>query len=340
MRHLPVMAQFHQRGCGVISNSLEFVVFLPIVWGVYWLFGDRPRLQNLLVVLASYVFYGWWDWRFLSLIAFTSGWSYLVGMVELGRWGRPASKVLLVASVVVNLGILGYFKYFGFFRDQVVGLLGQVGIQANPSSLDIILPVGISFYTFQALSYTIDVYRRRVLPTRDPVAFFAFISFFPQLVAGPIERATGLLPQFLGRRHFDSSSAALGCRQMLWGFFKKMVVADNCAVLANSPLVTFGLAMGGWLIFRAPDMSTCASWFGAAFNPLSWGVIADLPREFGTAAAAVVILFAVEWFNRRESFGCARYPARRWMRWPCYYAMRWAIVFQSPGSQTFLYFQF
>jgi D-alanyl-lipoteichoic acid acyltransferase DltB (MBOAT superfamily) len=172
------------------------------------------------------------------LIAFTSAWAYVVGVVELKNWNRAPSKSLLAISIAVNAGILGFFKYYNFFIDQATSLLEMVGIKSNVPFLNVILPVGISFYTFQALSYTIDVYRRNIRPTRDPVAFFAFISFFPQLVAGPIERATNFLPQFLKSRKFDYPLAVLGCRQMLWGFFKKMVVADNCAVIANYLLNT------------------------------------------------------------------------------------------------------
>lgn len=212
----------------MIFNSFEFLAFLPIVWALYWAFNRNLWLQNLLVVVASYVFYGWWDWRFLVLIAFTSAWSYIVGLVELYRWEAKPSRALLTISLVVNLGVLGYFKYANFFLDSL-GLSDVVVV-------NVILPVGISFYTFQALSYTIDVYRRNIRPTRDPFAFFAFISFFPQLVAGPIERATNLLPQFLKKKEFDYREAVLGCRQMLWGFFKKMVVADNCAVVVNQYL--------------------------------------------------------------------------------------------------------
>lgn len=220
----------------MIFNSFEFLLFLPLVWCLYWLLNRNLRLQNLLVVVASYVFYGWWDWRFLVLIAFTSGWSYVVGVLELNRWDRKPSRLLLTMSLLVNLGILGYFKYFNFFLESFVAFAEACLPEAlvpHMTSLRIILPVGISFYTFQALSYTIDVYRRQIRPTRDPIAFFAFISFFPQLVAGPIERATNLLPQFQRGRRFEYPAAVLGCRQMLWGFFKKMVVADNCAVAAN-----------------------------------------------------------------------------------------------------------
>lgn len=222
----------------MLFNSFCFLVFLPIVFGLYWFLRRWVRFQNLLVVLASYVFYGWWDGRFLLLIAFTSAWSYVVGAIELRHYGTPGrerwqSKLLVVLSLVVNLGILGYFKYCDFFLAQACSLLAACGLNVHPSSLRVILPVGISFYTFQALSYTIDVYRRAIRPTRDPIAFFAFISFFPQLVAGPIERATNLLPQFLAQRTFDFDQAKDGCRQMLWGFFKKCVLADNCAVVAN-----------------------------------------------------------------------------------------------------------
>lgn len=219
----------------MLFNSIQFLLFLPLVFCLYWFALNRSlRLQNLFVVVASYVFYGWWDWRFLILIAFTSLWAWYFGVLD-GKYSRWRT-FRLALSLVINLGILGYFKYYNFFLDQTVALLETLGVQANPSSLKIILPVGISFYTFQALSYTIDVHRKQIEPTRDLIAFFAYVSFFPQLVAGPIERATNLLPQFLKPRTFDYASAVVGCRQMLWGFFKKMVVADNCAKVANGLL--------------------------------------------------------------------------------------------------------
>ena len=236
--------------------------FLPVVWAVFWALNRHLRLQNLWVVIASYVFYGWWDWRFLVLIAFTSGWSYVVGLLELRRWESKPSKALLTVSLVVNLGILGYFKYFNFFVDSFVSFAQTClpsSLIPHTSSLNIILPVGISFYTFQALSYTIDVYRRNIRPTRDPFAFFAFISFFPQLVAGPIERATNLLPQFLRTKTFDYPQAVDGSRQMLWGFFKKMVVADNLAEVvklllkgdlqSNGAAVALGMVLFSILIY-------------------------------------------------------------------------------------------
>ncbi|MBR1870965.1 MAG: MBOAT family protein [Kiritimatiellae bacterium] len=224
----------------MLFNSFSFLVFLPLVFAGYWLLQRNLRWQNLFVVAASYVFYGWWDWQCLVLIAFTSAWSYAFGLMQLRdkrpQGGSLAAKLRLAASIVINLGILGYFKYANFFVAEGVRLLQSLGFEAHAETLNVILPVGISFYTFQALSYTIDVYRRTIVPTRDPVAFFAFISFFPQLVAGPIERAVNLLPQFLAPRTFSYPLAVEGCRQMLWGFFKKVLVADTCAYAVNKML--------------------------------------------------------------------------------------------------------
>ncbi|MBQ3748086.1 MAG: MBOAT family protein [Kiritimatiellae bacterium] len=478
----------------MLFNSFEFIVFLPLVFAAYWLLSQWPRLQNLLVIVASYLFYGWWDWRFLLLITFTSAWSYVAGLVELQRWGRKPSRFVLASSLIVNLGILGVFKYYNFFADQFAVVLAQFGFKAHMPSLSIILPVGISFYTFQALSYTIDVYRRQLIPSRDPLAFFAFISFFPQLVAGPIERAANLLPQFLSSRRFDYAQAVLGCRQMLWGFFKKMVVADNCAAVADHflnmdgqtngaaiwigvfmfalqiygdfsgysdiaigcsrlfginlkrnfafpyfsrdiaefwrrwhvslttwfrdylyiplggsrcskwkqirntfaiflvsglwhganwtfviwgafhallflPLLlmgrnrkylsvaaedralpgivdlgrmalTFFMATIGWAIFRARSASECFSWLVNMATPWRFASVGKMPREFGVALASILIVLAVEWFNRRSQFGFERLPAKKWMRRGLYYAVLTAITCGAPGSETFVYFQF
>lgn len=202
----------------MLFNSLEFAVFLPIVFFIYWfVVGRNLKLQNLFVVGVSYLFYGWWDWRFLILIAFTTLCSYLSGtLIEKYRDKRHA-KMIAAADIVLNLLILCLFKYFNFFSENLAKLFEVFGVELDWVTLDFLLPVGISFYTFQALSYTIDVYKRKIEPTHDPVAFFAFVSFFPQLVAGPIERATNLLPQFYVRRHFDYAKAVDGMRQILWG---------------------------------------------------------------------------------------------------------------------------
>ncbi|MEQ3663983.1 MULTISPECIES: MBOAT family O-acyltransferase [unclassified Olleya] len=215
-------------------NSLDFALFLPIVFILYWFVTNKNlKLQNALLVLASYVFYGWWDWRFLSLIVFSSLVDYTIGL-QLNHTVQPSKrKLLLWTSILVNLGFLGFFKYYNFFVDSFVDAFSFFGSPIQPNTLDIILPVGISFYTFQTLSYTIDVYKRKLEPTQDIVSFLAFVSFFPQLVAGPIERATNLLPQFYKKRQFHYSQAVDGCRQILWGFFKKVVIADNCAEYAN-----------------------------------------------------------------------------------------------------------
>jgi len=218
----------------MLFNSLEFLIFLPIVFLLYWFVFRGRRWQNLFVVVASYVFYGWWDWRFLLLIALTSLCSYGSGrFLEHYEGQRRKQQLISALNIVLNLGILGVFKYYNFFVENLDALFGTIGWHLDWVTMNIILPVGISFYTFQALSYTIDVYKKKLPATHDIVEFFAYISFFPQLVAGPIERATNLLPQFQRQRHFDYAKAVDGMRQMLWGFLKKMVVADNCATVVN-----------------------------------------------------------------------------------------------------------
>lgn len=219
----------------MLFNSVEFLFFLPIVFLLYWFVFRKLQWQNLFVVAASYVFYGWWNWTFLLLIAFTSACSYASGLlIENDRKrGEKYSRLYATLNICINLGILGVYKYYNFFVDSFVSAFASIGIEMSPSSLNLVLPVGISFYTFQALSYTIDVYRKKLEPTHNPVEFFAFISFFPQLVAGPIERATNLLPQFQKARTFTYEAAVDGTRQILWGLFKKMVIADNCAIVVN-----------------------------------------------------------------------------------------------------------
>jgi D-alanyl-lipoteichoic acid acyltransferase DltB (MBOAT superfamily) len=218
----------------MLFNSIDFAIFLPIVFLLYWFVVNKNlRLQNCLIVLASYVFYGWWDWRFLSLIFFSTIIDYSIGIGLSNEKNPSKRKILLWISVLVNLGFLGFFKYYNFFLDNFITAFSFFGTEINANSLNIILPVGISFYTFQTLSYTIDVYKQKLNPTKDFIAFSAFVSFFPQLVAGPIERASNLLPQFYRKRNFDYSKAVDGMRQILWGLFKKIVIADNCAEYAD-----------------------------------------------------------------------------------------------------------
>lgn len=235
----------------MLFNSFEFAIFLPIVFLLYWfVFNHSLRQQNLFVVVASYVFYGWWDWRFLLLIAFTSFCSYGSGLlIAKFREAPRKAKAVNVANIVVNLLILGVFKYYDFFVTSFADLF--LGGKTDGLLLKVILPVGISFYTFQALSYSIDVFRGRMEPTRDVIQFFAYVSFFPQLVAGPIERATNLLPQFAKPRSFDYSMGVDGLRQILWGLFKKIVVADNCAVFVDQVFSTYQTQTGSTLLLAA-----------------------------------------------------------------------------------------
>ena len=243
----------------MLFNSIEFALFLPLVFLIYWAIGYakigdtlKLRLQNAFVVIASYVFYGWWDWRFLLLIAFTSlcswGSGLLINKSQNTNHKSQIPKVWLWLNIVLNLGILAIFKYYDFFVSEFCRLLG---IQSDGLLLKIILPVGISFYTFQALSYSIDVYRKKIEPTKDIIAFFAFISFFPQLVAGPIERATNLLPQFLQNRKFSYDQGVDGMRQILWGLFKKIVIADNCATYVDQVWTTYPTQTGSTLLLAA-----------------------------------------------------------------------------------------
>ena len=218
----------------MIFNSIDFAIFLPVVFILYWLLNKRSlKLQNILLLAASYVFYGWWDYRFLSLILFSTLVDYFIGISLSQTSQATRRKLLICTSVLVNIGLLGFFKYYDFFVDNFTSAFSFFGAEIQPNSLDIILPVGISFYTFQTLSYTIDVYNEKLKPTNNFVAFAAFVSFFPQLVAGPIERASNLLPQFYKKQKFEYTNAMDGFRQILWGLFKKVVIADNCAQYVN-----------------------------------------------------------------------------------------------------------
>ena len=219
----------------MLFNSIDFAIFLPIIFALYWLINARNlKLQNVLILVSSYFFYGWWDWKFLSLILFSTIIDYSIGL-GLAKEENPIKrKVLLWSSILVNLGFLGFFKYYNFFLENFIAAFSFLGMELSPNSLKIILPVGISFYTFQTLSYSIDVYKRRLEPTKDFVAFAAFVSFFPQLVAGPIERASNLLPQFSKKRTLSSLQISDALRQILWGFFKKIVIADTCGIIVDA----------------------------------------------------------------------------------------------------------
>jgi alginate O-acetyltransferase complex protein AlgI len=219
----------------MLYNSFEFAIFLPIVFCVYWCVQSRNvQVQNIILLIASYIFYSFWDWRFLSLIVISSTIDYTVGILISMSKSSLKRKLLLATSIITNIGLLGFFKYYNFFTDNIIDSFTFFGLHVfSVNAVNIILPVGISFYTFQTLSYTIDLYRGKIKHTKNIIDFFAYVSFFPQLVAGPIERASNLLPQFKQKRKFDYNNAREGLRQVLWGLLKKIAIADNCAFYVN-----------------------------------------------------------------------------------------------------------
>ncbi|MFW6218607.1 MAG: MBOAT family O-acyltransferase [Bacteroidota bacterium] len=236
----------------MLFNSIEYVIFLPTVFLLYWfVINKNLKTQNFLLLTVSYIFYGWWDWRFLSLIIISSFADYFLGRLIHKTDVDRKRKIILGLSIAINLGFLGFFKYYNFFIDSFVEAFASSGIHIHSRTLNIILPVGISFYTFQTLSYTIDIYRRNLEPTRDLIAFFAFVSFFPQLVAGPIERASNLLPQFEKPRQFNASMAKDGMRQILWGLFKKVIIADTAAIYVNEIFGNYQQYSGATLLLGA-----------------------------------------------------------------------------------------
>lgn len=215
-------------------NSVDFAIFFPIVFVIYWLaFSNSLRIQNLFIVVVSYIFYAWWDWRFLSLIIISSTIDYIIGIKLNRTTNNIHKKIFLCISLFANLGLLAFFKYYNFFINSFLSAFSSIGIHLTQNTLKIILPVGISFYTFQTMSYTIDIFRKKIKPTGDLIAFFAFVSFFPQLVAGPIERASNLLPQFTKKRYFHYDTALVGLNLIIYGLFKKIVVADRLAIYVN-----------------------------------------------------------------------------------------------------------
>ena len=285
----------------MLFNSIDFAIFFPLVFLLYWFVAQKNlKLQNALIVVASYVFYGWWDWRFLSLILFSTIIDYVVGQKLRDEEKETKRKALLWTSIIVNLGFLGFFKYYNFFLENFVSAFSLFGMQINANSLNIILPVGISFYTFQTLSYTIDVYKKKLEPTQDFIAFSAFVCFFPQLVAGPIERATNLLPQFYKKRTFQYYKATDGMRQILWGLFKKIVIADNCAEFANQ------------IFNNSADMNGSTLVLGAIF--FTFQIYGDF-SGYSDIAIGTSRLFG---FDLKQNFSTpyfSRDIAEFWRRW-------------------------
>jgi len=292
----------------MLFNSITFAIFLPTVFLLYWfVFQRNLKVQNLFVVIASYIFYAWWDWRFLLLIIFTSCCSWGCGLLMQRSDNRQTKhnihlsrKFISISNIVLNLGILGVFKYYNFFVESLISAFASVGFHLQAHTLKIILPVGISFYTFQALSYSIDVYKRKIEPSKDIIAFFAYIGFFPLLVAGPIERATNLLPQFYKKRTFDYEKAVDGMRQILWGLFKKIVIADNCATYVN-------------MVFENPQGQTGSTLFlGAVF--FAFQIYGDF-SGYSDIAIGTARLFGI---NAMRNFAYpyfSRDIAEFWRRW-------------------------
>ena len=218
----------------MLFNSIEYLIFLPIVFIIYWLLKNSYKNQNILLLISSYVFYGWWDYRFLSLIIFSSFLDYFVGQKIEEAIGEKRKKRWLLVSLCSNLGLLGVFKYYNFFADSFASTMSTIGWEVNDLTLNIILPVGISFYTFQTLSYSIDIYRNQIKASRDIVGFFTFVSLFPQLVAGPIERASNLIPQIEKKRDLNVTLLKTGVFQIFIGLFRKVAIADNLGVYVDS----------------------------------------------------------------------------------------------------------
>ncbi|KJR40693.1 membrane-bound O-acyltransferase family MBOAT [Candidatus Magnetoovum chiemensis] len=285
----------------MLFNSVDFAIFLPIVFILYWFITNKNlKLQNVLIIIASYFFYGWWDWRFLLLILFNTVVDYTIGIGIALSKNNYRRKALFCTSILVNLGLLCFFKYFNFFQESLIEAFSFFGRNISPASLNIILPVGISFYTFQTLSYIIDVYRKKIEPARDFTEYAAFVSFFPQIVAGPIERASNLLHQFHKRRVFDYDKAVDGLRQILWGLFKKIIVADNCAKVVD-------------LIFNNfYDYSGSSLFLGAMF--FTFQIYCDF-SGYSDIAIGTARLFG---FNLMRNFAFpyfSRDIAEFWRRW-------------------------
>jgi D-alanyl-lipoteichoic acid acyltransferase DltB (MBOAT superfamily) len=285
----------------MLFNSIDFAIFLPIVFFLYW-FATRGsiRLQNILLLVSSYFFYACWDWRFLFLLIFSTVLDYFTGIKMSDAGNQQSKKFWFWLSVSINLGFLGIFKYYNFFADSFAAALSNFGFQINPWSLNVILPVGISFYTFHGLSYVIDIYKNRIKAERNFIDYSVFVSFFPLLVAGPIERATHLLPQIQKERTFDYTKAADGLRQILWGLFKKVVIADQCAEFAN-------------LIFNnSADYSGSTLLVGAIF--FTFQIYGDF-SGYSDIALGTARLFGIELLRNFAYPYFSRDIAEFWRRW-------------------------
>lgn len=285
----------------MLFNSVDFAIFLPIVFLLYWFVAKRNlTFQNLLLLFSSYFFYACWDWRFLFLLVFSTLLDYYTGIRMYEAKDVRARKFWFWLSIVVNLGFLGVFKYYNFFADSFAEALSGLGLQVNPWTLQVILPVGISFYTFHGLSYVIDIYKGRIKAEKNFIEYAVFVSFFPLLVAGPIERATHLLPQIKVKRTFDYAKATDGLRQILWGLFKKIVIADQCAEYAN-------------LIFNnSGDYSGSTLLLGAVF--FAFQIYGDF-SGYSDIALGTARLFGIDLLRNFAYPYFSRDIAEFWRRW-------------------------
>ena len=286
----------------MLFNSIEFLLFLPVVFVLYWfVFNRKLKYQNLLILLSSYIFYGWWDYRFLSLILLSTIVDYFIGLRISNQASLKNKRILLWYSVLFNLGVLGFFKYYNFFIDSWINLFSSVGYDIKSVwTLNIILPVGISFYTFQTMSYTIDIYKGKLKPTKDFISFASFVSFFPQLVAGPIERASNLLPQILKKRVFKYEQGVQGLRLILWGMFKKVVIADSLAPVVNDIFGNYQEFGGGTL------------WLGAIY--FAFQIYCDF-SGYSDIAIGTSKLFGFELMSNFKFPYFSRNIGEFWRRW-------------------------
>ena len=285
----------------MLFNSLGFALFLPIVFFLYWFATKRKlKYQNILLLIASYFFYASWDYRFLFLLIFSTFLDYSTGIKMDEAKNQKMKRFWFWLSICVNLGFLGVFKYYNFFATSFADALSLFGLKTNPWILQVILPVGISFYTFHGLSYVIDIYNGKIKPEKNFIDYSLFVGFFPLLVAGPIERATHLLPQIKKERHFDAAKAVDGLRQILWGFFKKIVIADNCADYVNT------------IFNNAADHSGSTLVLGAVFFAIQ--VYADF-SGYSDIALGVARLFGIELLRNFAFPYFSRDIAEFWKRW-------------------------
>ncbi|WP_149277082.1 MBOAT family O-acyltransferase [Pareuzebyella sediminis] len=287
----------------MLFNSLEFLLFLPTVYILYWfVFKKNLRVQNILIIAASYLFYGWWDWRFLILIFFSTVLDFYVGQQIFKNLNtKKKARYWLWISVACNVGLLGFFKYYNFFVDSFIGMFSSMGYTIKSVwTLRIILPVGISFYTFQTMSYSFDIYYKKLEPTRNFVSFAAFVSFFPQLVAGPIERASNLLSQINSKRIFEYEQARSGIKLILWGFFKKLVIADSLAPIVDDIFANYASYPASTLILGV--------------SLFSFQVYGDF-SGYTDIAIGTAKLFGIELMSNFKFPNFARNIAEYWQRW-------------------------